>query len=411
MTFVIWIPLVGLQKPCQTKIPHPHALLRAAWQGYNLPVPDPLDLIEPNLYPGLAAWLAPLDEHLAVFSLLAGCSAGRIFGAPGDVNDPLLVQVGGRLYLAGSPTPQNIAAVCELLRARVIAASPGAPDMYVLHAAPPDWIPALQSALADLKPLTDERTCLEHHAPGSAPAASFPEGYLLREVTPELLADPHLEGLDLLAEEMCSERESQEAFFERSFGLVLLSENRLAAFCLSEYNLAKRCEIGIATLPDYQRQGLAAQITLAFLAMAARRGIHRVGWHAWSDNLGSLATARKDGFSEHEPTSVLYGWRDPAFHHAVLGNRRLRQNDYAGALGWYEQAFNLGEPPAWAYWNAAICQAHLQQASSALAFLRDAAARGLNDPEMLQASPHFTQLHATSEWQALLAELQAGKQV
>lgn len=383
--------------------------------GYNTLVPIPFTPVDSTHFMALAPLLAPLESHLAVFSLLSGDSTGQVYAAPPQAPRLVLAQVGHRLHLAGRLAPAYLDAAARLLAEELLAPRPGSESSYILHTAPPEWIPALQSALERLKPFCDERTILEHTAPDSAPPASFPPGYSLHEVTPALLADPQLEGLDVLADEMCSERESLEAFYAHSFGLCLFHENRLAAFCLSEYNLDERCEIGIATLPDYQRQGLATQLTLAFLRFAAARGIRRVGWDSWSFNEASVATALKAGFSIRQRQTVLYGFHDPVLHHAVGGSQRLRQNDYAQALDWYAQAFASGVPPAWAYWNAAVCHAHLDQPDAALARLREAARHGFDDPQVYRASPHFTHLHAAPGWQALLAELEAahgaGKQV
>ena len=91
---------------------------------------------------------------------------------------------------------------------------------------------------------------------------------------------------------MASERTvSVDDFLTHSFGIAAVYEDRLAGWCLSEYNVQDRCEVGIATLETFQRQGLAAAMGCAFLDMARSRGTSEVGWHCWKENLPSAATA------------------------------------------------------------------------------------------------------------------------
>jgi RimJ/RimL family protein N-acetyltransferase len=106
---------------------------------------------------------------------------------------------------------------------------------------------------------------------------------------------------------MCSERASVEDFLARSFGLCPVHENEIAGWCMSEYNVSGRCEIGIATTEKHQRKGIATLATWSFLAEAHQRGYQRVGWDCWTRNEASTATARKAGFHliEEYPAVVI----------------------------------------------------------------------------------------------------------
>lgn len=124
-----------------------------------------------------------------------------------------------------------------------------------------------------------------------------PEGFSLRPVDAALLAETALENLPVLLEEMASERVSTADFLAHSFGSALVTHNRLAAWCLSEYNHDGRCEVGIATDERFRRQGLGTLVGRAFLAQAAARGLSEVGWDCWALNTASVATARALGFN------------------------------------------------------------------------------------------------------------------
>jgi RimJ/RimL family protein N-acetyltransferase len=111
-----------------------------------------------------------------------------------------------------------------------------------------------------------------------------------------LLGDPVLAKREELVEEMCSERASVDDFLARSFGTALLHDGAVAGWCLSEYNLGHRCEVGIAVDERFRRRGLAKEMGGAFGRQAVPAGVHEIGWHCWQDNAASCATARALGF-------------------------------------------------------------------------------------------------------------------
>jgi len=138
------------------------------------------------------------------------------------------------------------------------------------------------------------------------PDLHLPDGFSMQLITPEFLSS-NVSGLDAVREEMCSERASVDDFLARSYGLCPVHSNEVAGWCMSEYNVGDRCEIGIATAEKHQRKGIATLATWSFLAEAHRRGYTRVGWDCWTRNAASGATARKAGFTlvEEYPATVV----------------------------------------------------------------------------------------------------------
>ena len=134
----------------------------------------------------------------------------------------------------------------------------------------------------------------------------LPDNFSMQLITPEFL-NSNVTGLDAVREEMCSERTSVEDFLARSFGLCPMHDNEVAGWCMSEYNVGDRCEIGIATTEKHQRKGIATLATWSFLAEAHQRGYRRVGWDCWTRNEASAATARKAAFTlvEEYPATVI----------------------------------------------------------------------------------------------------------
>ncbi len=350
-----------------------------------------------------ASLFAPLDIHLPVFAMLAGEVAGDVL-ADDDANpSAALLRCNSRFYLAGDPlNTQFNQRLCEVFSQIYAGEIPGLDEFSICFSA--GWGPVLEEILKDHLPLSVQRQYYEIDAhPTDWQRDAFP-GITLRLADQELLARP-LEDLDNLREEMCSERASVDEFLQKSFGLCPVTEENLVGWCLSEYNLAERCEIGIAILPTYQRRGIAAWMTRAFVDEACRRGITRVGWHCYASNIPSGATALKAGFHKVADYPAIIGIIDPLINLGAHGNTHFWQGQYENALIWYRQALQSTEAPAWIYWNAACSAARCGLHEEALHLLHGALDGGFEDAERLSTSPHFESLRGLPGWDALVQRI------
>ena len=251
-----------------------------------------------------------MEFHLATQAILAGVTHGRAW--VDDLLDPQTAMLvhGFRYYLAGRADNDGFNHALQPSFFEHIQAGIN-PDLFIIYPGSPNWEGVLEEQFLGKKSLNLARQYYETQArPVDWESRLRPE-FNLRTVDPALLADLDLHGLEALREEMCSERDSVDEFLEKSFGIVPVFGNQLAGWCLSEYNLGQRCEIGIASLPPFQRLGLATACTLAFIDLAYTRGIRRIGWHCYSSNRPSIATARKAGLTkEHEYNSIITWFHD-----------------------------------------------------------------------------------------------------
>jgi len=188
--------------------------------------------------------------------------------------------------------------------------------------------------------------CYQSTLTGPQLKFNLPDGFKLHQVNEALIAED-FEGKEELLEEMCSERESVEAFLAQSFGIVAFKEGALAGWCLSEYNYEKRCEVGIATLPPFQRQGLASAMTFAFLNLAHDQGTTIVLWHCFNSNIPSQKTALSAGFKLVEDEQVLVLYLDRGVNLTVQGDLCFKAEDYLQALVWYQKALVTDAPQSW----------------------------------------------------------------
>lgn len=257
--------------------------------------------LQPLEYPVVLPLFQAQDDQLAPLAVLHSAAAGQVYtsnpvGAP--VATVLLV-AGHRHYLAGIVDDEafNRAFHGWLEHNLLVLRSAGEWGL-MFYFAQPAWQAALEQILAGRGAYPAPRLVYEWVLAPDQPLEQpvLPAGYRLHLVDADLLAEPSLAALDELRAELRSERSSEDDFLARSYGYALLYGVNITGWCLSEYNLGVRCEVGIATAEPHQRRGLATASGLAFLELARRRGVRRIGWHCWARNLASAVTAERLGF-------------------------------------------------------------------------------------------------------------------
>jgi GNAT superfamily N-acetyltransferase len=251
--------------------------------------------------------LANMDEHLVLASILGGSTPARIFADHPSHPEAVFTGFHARMFLLGSPGDLRFnQALSGYLNDQAIPqAQAEGRGAFIFHLDTRDWLPQLEQILAGRELLPWTRQFYRCTPRRQDWQNLLPEGFQIRPVDARLLEDSSLQHMDLLVEELCSERTSLQDFLSKSFGVVVQRGQELAGWCLSEYNQDGFCEVGVATLEPYQRRGLGSVTTLALLDQAARLGYRQVGWHCWKDNLPSGALARRAGF-ELVKESLVY---------------------------------------------------------------------------------------------------------
>lgn len=359
--------------------------------------------LHPLLPSGSAALrplFAPLADHLALFSVLGGHSAGHILADDDAAPRAALVWTQGRAFLAGEAEDAALrTAVAAALNGQLHEDMQrrGRPAFTLAYT--PAWAPHVMALLADYYPLSGTRHAYSRDTEAPPPAAPFDGA--LQPVSGALLARTDLPGQAELLAEMSSERPSVTDFLMKSFGAIALRDDEIIGWCLSEYNTPDRCEFGIATAAAHRRQGVATATAAAAINQAAARGILRLGWHCWSDNAPSIATARALGFSLSAAYPVAFCYVDRQEALAVQGALALDEGEIGRALDFLAQAEARGPLPAWAIVHKARAQAALGRPAAALDLLGEAAAAGFVDFAALEADPYLAVLRSTAGWDIL----------
>lgn len=115
----------------------------------------------------------------------------------------------------------------------------------------------------------------------------------------DAIREGRLRNLDALVSEVTDTWGDVSLFLERGFGICHVSDGAVKGWCLSEYNSPRKCGIGIETIEEYRRHGIADAMTRAFIARCDERELIPY-WDSWSDNVASVKTALKNGFKTLE---------------------------------------------------------------------------------------------------------------
>ena len=343
-----------------------------------------LHLFAPDVYPRIAPLFADFDWHLCAAAVLAGTCPGRVYAD--DLVRP-------RAAFICSPEGE------------FLAGEPGDTaefgDIHVV-CSPDAWVPHLATITGGLAPLAEERRYYEFTRP-SITVPAVPEGFALHPVDAALLARRELRNHAAVAEWGMANWGGIEGFLAFGVGVVVIHGDAIASWCMMDGAVGPRCEIGIATDPDYRRRGLAALATAATVAACLARGYTRIGWHCWTRNLGSRGVAERVGFAHTGTYTNHRCLADPARHAAERALHAARRGDRATALAWRDHTCAAADAPGRTHFHAAAVLAALGDDDAALTHLREAVTCGGGDAEVMRGADLFIPLHASPEWPALLA--------
>ncbi|MBX2997897.1 MAG: GNAT family N-acetyltransferase [Caldilineaceae bacterium] len=115
-----------------------------------------------------------------------------------------------------------------------------------------------------------------------------------------------LDNLDEIRGEVAWMWSSLDRFYAQGFGIAAVIADSAVCWCTAEYVSRSTCGIGIATVPDFQRRGIATAVAVRFVEESLRRGLipH---WECYDQNLPSVRVAEKAGFTFLEANDFWAG--------------------------------------------------------------------------------------------------------
>ena len=182
----------------------------------------------------------------------------------------------------------------------------------------------------------------------------------------------------------------------------VLHQNKVVSICQSDCYYKDQIDMGIFTLPDYRRKGLAAVATAANVEAAFEKGFRKVGWHCNTDNIGSWKTAEKVGFKRHKEYCYYFFVFNQVDHLAELGWFYFKQGQYQKTADYYERVFSARENnPDYYYHLAAVAWAALENAEMSIQYLSAAVDHGWRSRDWTEQQELFSFLHNSPGWEAV----------
>jgi RimJ/RimL family protein N-acetyltransferase len=385
------------------------AILQIAISPLSLYPPAMFSQLDPSEYEIVRPLIVPPHPyHLIIPAVLDGNSPGRVL-----TNDPhqptavFMTSPEGN-FLAGNPHDHAFnTALAAWLQETFFA--PGRGELVVCFH-PAEWESSLAAMVPDrpiLKQLRRHYQCRQLTLDWRT---TLPVGYTIHRLDEALLTQSGLTIPDHIPSWLQNNWGNVEKGHQNGFGFVAIHQDQtLVSWCLSDCISGNRTEVGIHTLPDHRRLGIAAATVAAAVEYALNeRDYHDVGWHCAEDNTGSWKTAERVGFTLIGRYHDHYCLINQADHLAHTGWRYFIDGRYADTLACYQKLFSLTDdsPPNY-YHFAARAAAAVGDHDQAIAYLHQALDRGWNDATRTTSTPEFTSLHDTDAWATLLTRFPA----
>ena len=188
----------------------------------------------------------------------------------------IIAEIAGNYSLSGDPQALHAAELRERIRGFV--------------AAPPAWLPALESAFPNLTRW--ERVVLELR---SDQHLALPENHLVRRLT--VTDAHHLWGLSPAAAWITKTWGGPAGLASSGHAWGAFADGRLVSVACTFMVGSRHEDLGVATEPGFQGRGLSTACADALCADVRRRG-RQATWSTSPHNLASLRVAAKLGFTE-----------------------------------------------------------------------------------------------------------------
>ncbi|MCH1624205.1 GNAT family N-acetyltransferase [Ferdinandcohnia quinoae] len=305
-----------------------------------------------------------LNHHLSINGVIKGAVPGRVF-LSNNCETALLTSPQG-IFLGGST--ENIPffeEVNKLIKDELLPglSSNGELDYVLYYPTDKKWEDILPIVMKDILPMRSGRMTFSHNL-SRIDDLNDPS---IVAINGNFLKRQDVIGLNDIKSEILENWPSLEAYEDKGFGCAAILDTNegptIISWCLTDWVVEDECEIGIETDEDYRGNGWARKTALGTLSLAKQRGIKRVGWQCWSNNIASQRTALSVGFKLLADFPVLFGWNHPLNNllvngnHYMLGDRKYGvAKDFARSARSYAEALDKGwdwNGDAALYWNAA----------------------------------------------------------
>lgn len=383
-----------------------------------------------NEYENVRSLYDGLNYHLVIYSIIEGNSPGVVYvDAPNEPKTAFMWdKVEGGFYLAGDESNCEFnKSLNEWILNRIYPAVNEIPHLadFALYYFPEAWADHVNVILKDTDPMKHYRKHFIIDQLKYDWKSLIPDGFRMIRVDGDFLKRKQLKNIGHVTGWVMSSWGSLENFMEKGFGFCLVHENDIVSWSIADYVAGKDYEIGIHTDENYRRRGFATMTAAAAVDYCLSNGMEHVGWHCWSPNLGSAATAKKVGFRQTIEHPIYHAWYNKFDNLLVKGHFSLERGNFREGAEFYEEAFRMwdnqegdsADSRMFAdeksrgiyYYSSARSWALADEAEYAIRNLKKAVENGWTDARRTEEDTALKGLHSHKEWDALILSME-GKQ-
>lgn len=129
------------------------------------------------------------------------------------------------------------------------------------------------------------------------PEVKISDSIVVKKIDNELLQNASFGNLNCVIDEVTSMWGSADNFINNGFGYCAIMNGYIISWCTAEYVSENYCGIGIETIEEYERKGVATIISNAFLKECLNLNITPY-WDSWKRNISSVRVAEKNNFQK-----------------------------------------------------------------------------------------------------------------
>lgn len=122
--------------------------------------------------------------------------------------------------------------------------------------------------------------------------STLDEKFTLRRVDNELLNDANIRNLEFITAEITKWWDTLEDYMNNTFGYCIIDNDIITSYCLTNFVFENTHTIGIETLEDYKRKGLARVTSEAFIFNCIITGLNPY-WDCMYTNNASRSLVEK----------------------------------------------------------------------------------------------------------------------
>lgn len=166
------------------------------------------------------------------------------------------------------------------------------------------WKKILIESLNEYKPRSYEKILFQHRLEEISHHPNNDPDLIIKEIDRELI-NSQLGYVEPVINEIKYMWGSLEKFYKDGFGYCAIKDQNIVSWCTAEYKSQKYCGIGIETIEDYQKQGIATITAYHLLKKCLHLNLipH---WDCWKSNIPSVKVAEKNGFKKLTDYNILF---------------------------------------------------------------------------------------------------------